>query len=116
MGLRSDVFSYNKNHDTVKVKIRDILYFESDGRKIKIVTTDSTDTFYAVMEDLYSQLERFGFISIHRSYFVNYRHVKVFHYESVEMTNGAVLPIGRSKRKDVQEIQLKMESRDVYDG
>lgn len=116
MGLRSDVFSYNKNHDTVKVKIRDILYFESDGRKIKIVTTDSTDTFYAVMEDLYSQLERFGFISIHRSYFVNYRHVKVFHYESVEMTNGAVLPIGRSKRKDVQEIQLKMERRDVYDG
>ena len=116
MGLWSDVFSYRKNYETIKVKIKDILYFESDGRKIKIVTTNYTDEFYAIMEDLHSQLERFGFISIHRSYFVNYRHVKVFKYENLEMTNGTVLPIGRSKRKEVQEIQLKMESRDVYDS
>ncbi len=116
MGLWSDVFSYKKNHETVKVKLKDILYFESQGRKMKIVTVSGADEFYAVMEDLHLQLERFGFISIHRSYFVNYRHVRGFRYEDVEMTNGTILPIGRSKRKEVQEKQLKMESGDVYDS
>lgn len=53
MGLWSDVFSYRKNYETIKVKIKDILYFESDGRKIKIVTTNYTDEFYAILEDLH---------------------------------------------------------------
>lgn len=116
MGLWSDVFSYKKHHETVKVKLKDILYFESQGRKMKIVTVSGSDEFYAVMEDLYLKLERFGFISIHRSYFVNYRHVRVFRYVDVEMTNGTVLPIGRSKRKEVQKIHLKMGSGYVYDN
>ena len=115
MGLWTDVFSYKKNYDTVKVKLRDIIYFESEGRKIKIVTTNGTDEFYAVMEELSSQLERFDFISIHRSYLVNYHQIKVFRYDEVEMTDDTVLPIGRSKRKEIQDFQLKMESEDVYD-
>lgn len=115
MGLWSDIFSYKKNHEIIKVKIKDILFFESNGRKVKIYTTSNTDEFYAGMEDLYSQLKRFDFISIHRCYYVNYSHVKIFKYEYVEMTNGAVLPIGRSKRKEVQEKQLKIESRDIYE-
>jgi len=115
MGLWIDVFSYKKNHDTVKVKLKDILYFESEGRKIKVVTTNGTDEFYAIMEDLTSQLERFDFLSIHRSFLVNYHQVKVFRYDEVEMTNNTVLRIGRSKRKEIQDFQLKMEGGDVYD-
>jgi DNA-binding LytR/AlgR family response regulator len=116
LGLWTDSFSFKKGHDVFKIKMRDILYFESAGRKLIIHTNTGCDTFYGAMENVENQLKSLGFISIHRSYLVNYRHVRVFHYADVIMSNDDILPIGRSKRAEVQAFQMKLESGALYDN
>ena len=116
MGLYSDSFAYHNEKGTHLVKVREILYFESFERMIRIHTAKNNDDFYGKLDDVYGQLKKFGFFCCHRSYIVNYRYVKLFRYESVILTNGVSLPIGRTKRVMVQELQLKMESGDFYAG
>lgn len=107
--IYADVFSYKVEHDTYNEKLKNILYFESRDRKVRIVTFDKTDEFYGSLDDVYQQLKDFGFVSIHRSYLINYNSVKSFRYDSVTMLNGENLSISQSKRKYLRDLQIKLE-------
>ena len=89
--------------------MQNILYFESKDRKVKIVTFDKTDEFYGSLDDIYQQLKDFGFVSIHRSYLINYNNVESFKYDSLTMLNGENLKISQSKKKYLRDLQIKLE-------
>ncbi len=78
-------------------------------RKVIIVTFDKIDEFYGSLDDVYQQLKDFGFVSIHRSYLINYNNVKLFKYDSLTMLNGDELKISQSKRKYLRDLQIKLE-------
>ncbi len=107
--IYADVFSYKVGHDTYNEKIQNILYFKSEDRKVIIVTFDKIDEFYGSLDDVYQQLKDFGFVSIHRSYLINYNNVKLFKYDSLTMLNGEELKISQSKRKYLRDFQIKLE-------
>lgn len=107
--IYADVFSYKVGHDTYNEKIQNILYFESKDRKVGIFTFDKTDEFYGSLDDIYQQLKDFGFVSIHRSYLINYNNVESFKYDSVTMLNGVTLKISQSKRKYLSDLQISLE-------
>lgn len=106
--LKSEAFTYKVGHDSVKVAIKDILYFESNKRKIIIHYSDKKDEFYGSLENILQQLGKYNFLHIHKSYLVNPVHVHKCTYESVEMSNHVVLPIAQSKRKEIREKQLEL--------
>ncbi|MFV0496835.1 MAG: LytR/AlgR family response regulator transcription factor [Candidatus Fimivivens sp.] len=99
-------FIYKKSYDTFKVFIKDILYFESKNKKIRIVTANGEDFFYDRLENVMEALEGLTFYRIHKSYYVNLSHVLAFKYEELQMTNGEILAISQSKRKEVRAKQL----------
>ena len=70
----------------------DILYFESDARKIKVVTCKTVNEFYGSMKELEKNLPM-NFLPIHQSYTINKEHVVRYTYEMVEMDNGKTLMI-----------------------
>ena len=110
--IYADVFSYKVGHDTYNEKIQNILYFESKDRKVRIFTLNNkTDEFYGSLDDIYQQLKDFGFVSIHRSYLINYNNVESFKYESVTMLNGKELQISQSKRKYLRDLQISLEMK-----
>ncbi len=111
-----DYFSYKKGRETLRVQLKDIIYFESNGRKVDINTVEGKDTFIAVMKEIENKLENVGFISIHRSFLVNYRHIKKFSFREVVMSNGEKLTISKERREKIQQLQLELESGDEYDG
>ncbi len=96
-------FSWDKNY--YYVPERDILYMETDGRKIKIVCRHKEYVFYGKLKDALEQLSG-DFIMIHQSFLVNRTHITCYHYEYLEMANGQELAISRSYRKKVREIVL----------
>lgn len=106
--LKSEAFTYKVGHDSVKVAIKNILYFESNKRKIIIHYSDKKDEFYGSLENILQQLGKYNFLHIHKSYLVNPVHVHKCTYESVEMSNHVVLPIAQSKRKEIREKQLEL--------
>ena len=95
-------FQYKKGQDVYNVPTGDIIFFESKGREVIIVTTKGSDTFYGTLENVMKEVSEYRFLFIHRSYLINYQHVAVRRYSEVVMSNGAVLPIGRTKRKELR--------------
>lgn len=102
------VFLYKKRYDSFNIMMSEIIYFESNGRKITIVTTTGTDEFYGSLNDVYSQVKGNKFMFIHQSVIVNYNYIKAMHYEEVEMTDGRVFGISQSKRKSIREQYMDM--------
>lgn len=111
--LRADrlkgIFTYKKTLETYKVSVKDIIYFESLGREIRIVTINNEDIFYGTIQQIFDEVGKYQFVKIHRSYIVNYRHISIFKYDEVIMSNEIGLPISQSRRKEVREIQLSIE-------
>lgn len=106
-------FKYKQGHNFCKKEIKDILYFESDNRQVKMVTTTDEITFYGNLSEIHSQLELHKFFFIHKSYLVNYYHVAEFYYDKLILTNSHVLPISQSKRTEVRKLQLKHEGDEI---
>lgn len=55
------------------------------------------------MREVWEQVEGKGFWIIHKSYIVNTAFVSVYHYDSVQMTDGTRLPISQKYRKAMKE-------------
>lgn len=103
------IFYYKKGCDKFKVPIKDILYFESVGRKIKIMIAHKEDYFIGNLDDVLKNVSKEQFKKIHRSYLINFNHVSIFRYDELVMSNGDILPISQSKRKAIREIQVGRE-------
>lgn len=106
------IFTYRKTIETYKVPIKDIIYFESMDRELRIVSINNEDIFYGIIQQIFETVAKYQFIKIHRSYIVNYRHIAIFKYDEVIMSNGIRLPISQSRRKEVREIQLSIEQEE----
>jgi hypothetical protein CLOSPO_01725 len=103
-------FEFKSFRNTIKVPYRDILYFESMGREVILVGVKNNYTFYGNIKNLVDVLPDF-FIHPNRSYFVNYEFIACFKFEELIMTDGSVIPISRSKRKEIRELQLIIERK-----
>ena len=103
-----DVFTFQNNHVLQRVPIANILYFESTNRKVNIITTTDMLEFYDKLDNVESQVPT-QFFRIHKSFFVNYYHIRKFEYDNVIMSNQKRLPISQSKRKEMRDLQLEIE-------
>lgn len=97
---------YDKN-----VLIRDILYFESNKRKIYIVTKDETLELYGKLNEIENSLKscKVSFLRVHQSFLVNYKHVRGQSYDFVVMDNGMKISISEDRRKNISEQYCSME-------
>lgn len=102
-GDTSPNFNYKKANDVYSIPMKDILYFENKLRQIIIHSSSKSDTFYGSIEELYTELEQYNFLHIHKSYLINYSHIQTLSYEYVIMTDNTKLPISRSKRLEIRD-------------
>jgi DNA-binding LytR/AlgR family response regulator len=109
----SQNFVYHIANTSYKRPIKDILYFESDNRKINIVTSSNTESFYGKMDNVYEQVKDYSFLYIHKSYLVNYNHVTSIAYDHLTMSNGVELAISQKRRKKIREMQLQFERNEI---
>lgn len=105
-------FSYTKGFMEYRIPIKNIIYFESINREIRIVHTNGDDVFYGKLNDVLQELKEYRFIRIHKSYLINHFNVKKYAYEEVIMTNGTKLNISAANRKAVREQRLNFGMED----
>lgn len=106
-------FEYKNNNVSFSVPVNDILYFESNGRKVNIVLPEETKSFYGKLSMVEEQINNNDFIMIHKSYLINFNYCKEYTYEYVKMSNDEVLTISQNNRKTVREkiMQRKLRLR-----
>lgn len=109
----NSVFVYSVGKSNYRVKLNDILYFQSNLRKISIVTDAAVFQFYGRLSDISLSLPDYLFVQIHKSFLVNLNHIVRHTYETLELNNGDLLNISKAYRKQVRD-QIWEAGRD-YD-
>jgi DNA-binding LytR/AlgR family response regulator len=103
----SEEFVYKKGHDTFKLRLRDIVYLESRGRKLIIHLSDGrAEECYGSLKEVYEeQLKRFDFLFVHASFVVNYDYVSTVKRNQVLLLDNVTpfLPIAQNKWNEVAE-------------
>ncbi|HVV07504.1 MAG TPA: LytTR family DNA-binding domain-containing protein [Puia sp.] len=88
------------NNKFFKLDLDDILYVESIKDYVKIYTTDREIQARFKISDFEKQVEKMGFLRIHRSFIVNIKHIQAFTMTHVELGRNEV-PIGLSYKEHV---------------
>lgn len=104
-------FRYSYQRMNHKVPVREILYFESNKRKVSIVTKKEVFVVYGKLNSIEKILKqsKVPFLRVHQSYLVNYKHVECQSYDCVIMDNGKKISISEDRRKLIGEQYCSME-------
>lgn len=106
LGKNETKFEYQNGRDYCYLPYGEIVYFISEGRKIRIVTVNGTREFYGKLKELEQRLPA-DFLKIHQSYLVHMDFVARYAYEEVELMDGTILTISKKYRKQVRERLLR---------
>lgn len=98
MQKSSDTFLFKTNDGFNRIKLRDILYFESESNYINLHTNESVYKFRSTVSAIEKELSTKGFIRTHKGFLVNQEHIFSVKSENVVLSNNVVLPIGRTNR------------------
>ncbi|WP_066715886.1 LytR/AlgR family response regulator transcription factor [Clostridium sp. Marseille-P299] len=100
-------FEFHVGKIYYRVPYKEIIYFESDDKKIRIISIDKTYEFYGKLADIKKGVPNKDFLLIHKSYLINYMYVSESQYDSIKFTNGVHLPISQTYRKEVRDFLIK---------
>ena len=101
------------NTSIMSVRISELVYIESikDYQYFYLVGKAEPLRVRSTMDKLEKQLERYGFIRIHKGYLVGYPSISRIDDEGVTLTDGRQLPISRRKLTEVRAKYLETSSR-----
>ena len=94
-----------QEYNTVNVPLRSILYIEAMEGYVKIFREDGICTVSRIiLKNVGSQLPEEDFLRIHRSFIVSKSKIKSFNRQSVTLSSGVTLPIGRQYVNDMMRM------------
>lgn len=105
-----DYFEYQKGGSHRRIPLKEIVYFMSMDKKIRVVTKNGPEEFYGKLKEAVKGLPGY-FMTIHQSYVVNQDFIAEYTYETVKLTDGEELNISRPYRKEVRERIREREKR-----
>lgn len=100
-----------------QVRVNDIMYIESERRRLHIKTESDEITVYGQMGKLMEQLPE-HFIRCHQSYLVNADYIRGITPRHLELQNQKRIPISRNRMahvkarlKDLWEMDVKVSEK-----
>ncbi len=108
-------FEYQYKKQYYKITYDEILYFESNDKKIVIHLNNGKKEFYGKLKDVEEMTQNY-FILIHKSYLVNISKIIKSTYEYVILENNIRLNVSQSKRQEVRKkfFEMKMNKEGVF--
>ena len=97
----NETFFVKSDKKIIKLNYDEVFYVEAYGNYIKIYT----DSMLLTTQTLTEFLEKVpaSFLRIHKSYVVNFKHLKLIEGNQMVLLNNTKLPIGKSYKKAVLE-------------
>lgn len=87
------------------IKIKEILYLESDGHYVNIHLSGrpNPEVERSSLKAMAEQIESYDFVRIHRSYIINGNSIKAVYANKVLLENGAELPLSRTYKDSLKQ-------------
>ena len=102
-----DSFSFKTGSGLFRVKLCDILYFESDGNYINLHCANGVHKFRGTISSVELELSGKSFIRIHKGFIVNIQHVFALCGDELKLDSGDILPIGRSNKETLKRALMR---------
>jgi len=99
---KRDCFTLTLKNSVIKVKLRDILYFESEKRKVILHGKENDWTIYSKLAQIQEELPD-CFLRCHQSYLVNMNEIRSMKPLVLELYSGKTIPVSRPKYKEAKE-------------
>jgi DNA-binding LytR/AlgR family response regulator len=92
------------------VRIEEIVYLEGARHYQMLWRKDKDEPLEVTggMDYFENELEKDGFLRVHKGYLVNFRHVQRIEKKEVLLATGVSLPMSRQKEKEIKEQYMKM--------
>ena len=89
--------------NTERINLNKVRYFESRQRKVAAIMDDRTVEFYKKMGDLFTLVEKSGFLRCHQSYAVNASQIMSMHNHEIVLQDGTPLPVSKRYLTEVRD-------------
>lgn len=89
------------NGEKKPILMADIIYMESHGRKLYVITAKSVSEHYASISEESQRLKDYGFVRVNKSFIVNLRHIVRMEHRDIELSNGILLEISHSRYRSI---------------
>ena len=99
-----ELFTIRFGKNVVNLLCRDIVYLESNKRKVIVRTVRGEYEYYHKLDEAEEELLAISadFVRIHKAYLVNMEHVEAFQYEKLALRDGTILSISEAHRANVR--------------
>ena len=87
-------------NSSAKILLKDIIYIESDQRKIRVHTTYDIIEYYYKISDLENELSEDNFFRCHKCYIINLEYVQSFDNTFIILKNFEKVYISRKRLSD----------------
>lgn len=95
-------FVYTVNKTTNVLPVRDIVYIESKGRVLEVVTLGERISFYGRLDTAQANPALDGFLRCHQSYLVNPDYIMEISGSEILLTTRQTVPIRRGSAKELR--------------
>lgn len=99
---RKTSFSFTFEKRLYRLPVDDILYFETDRRIVRVVTSSETYRFYGKLGELEAKSALKSFIRCHYSYLVNPGYIRSVSCGELVLSTGETVKVSRSRARAVQ--------------
>lgn len=102
--MRCMVTFLSKNYSLIRLRCRDILYFEYFDRKIRIVTENAD--YICINEqigDIASRMKPYGFSMCHQSFVVNLYAISGIGPQELTMKNGDTVYLAQKRASTIRK-------------
>lgn len=110
-GKITGTFTYRYDREIYKISVKNIIYMESINKILHIHCIDGVRKMYGNLKEVSKELSKYNFVKIHRSYLVNIEMVEIFKNDNLTMANGTSIPISRTQKYKIHEIQNQLQGR-----
>lgn len=93
------------NKKLVQVRLNDILYVESIGNYVKVVTTSKEVQVREKISDILTLLPEEDFIQVHKSFVVSKKHINEIEGNRI-LINNFVIPVGRTYKSNLNDLSF----------
>lgn len=88
-----EVLQLQNRGELLALPVDSILYLEVLGHSVSVVTGEKVYTVNGTLSGFEQQLDRHGFLRVHKSYLVNMRHIRKFQCRELTLDNGSILRV-----------------------
>lgn len=112
--LKKELFSWReelilqKGQEIIKIPVDDIYYIESNGNYINMYRKSGEEKYRETMTRLEDELKGKNFVRCHKGYLVNSKYISRMRNNEMELTDGRIIPIGRSYESKVKQTILEL--------